>query len=90
MESRGFTFEAADASFELLLREEIAGKRADFFTIEDWQTTVDGDAHGGVTSKATVTLTAHGESIVTTEPEMVPLTRLIPRFVRAFRSSTQS
>ena len=66
MESRGFTFEAADASFELLLREEIAGKRANFFTIVDWQTTVDGDATGGVNSKATVTLTAHGESIVTT------------------------
>ena len=66
MESRGFTFEAADASFELLLRQEISGKRADFFTIEDWKTTVDGDSAGSVKSHATVTLTAHGESIVTT------------------------
>ncbi len=65
MEARGFTFEAADASFELLLREEIAGERINFFTIEDWQTTVDGDASGGVTSKAKVSITVRGETIVT-------------------------
>ena len=64
MESRGFTFEAADASFELLLREEIAGKKADFFTIKDWKTTVDGDSAGGVTSTATITIVSHGETIV--------------------------
>ena len=66
MESRGFTFEAADASFELVLREEIARKKAEFFTIQDWKTTVDGDVAGAVTSHATVTLKAHGETIVTT------------------------
>ena len=66
MESRGFTFEAADASFELLLREELSGKKADFFTIKDWKTTVDGDSNGGVTSQATVTILAHGETIVAT------------------------
>ncbi|MGI9131177.1 MAG: citramalate synthase, partial [Candidatus Nanopelagicaceae bacterium] len=38
MESRGYTFEAADASFELLLREEIDGKRAAFFKVEKWDT----------------------------------------------------
>jgi 2-isopropylmalate synthase len=65
MEARGFTFEAADASFELLLREEIAGERTNFFTIEDWQTTVDGDASGRVTSKAKVSITVRGETIVT-------------------------
>jgi 2-isopropylmalate synthase len=66
MESRGFTFEAADASFELLLREEMTGKKADFFTIQDWQTTVDGDSDGGVRSTATVTIVSHGETIVAT------------------------
>ncbi len=64
MESRGFTFEAADASFELLLREEIAGKKADFFAIKEWKTTVDGDSAGGVTSTATITIVSHGETIV--------------------------
>ena len=38
MESRGFTFEAADASFELLVHEEMSGKRPSFFTINHWVT----------------------------------------------------
>ena len=66
MESRGFTFEAADASFELLLREELDGKRANFFTIEDWQTTVNRNEDDHVSSQATVTITARGEKIVAT------------------------
>jgi len=66
MESRGFTFEAADASFELLLREELDGKRAHFFTIDDWATTVNRNDADEVSSLATVTITARGERIVTT------------------------
>ncbi len=66
MESRGFTFEAADASFELLLREEIDGKRPSFFTINDWETIVDRDATGQVKSSATITIVARGESIKAT------------------------
>jgi 2-isopropylmalate synthase len=65
MESRGFTFEAADASFELLLREEIFGARANFFTVENWQTTVESDTHGGVRSKAKIHLRVLGQDIVT-------------------------
>ena len=63
MESRGFTFEAADASFELLLREEMDGKRAHFFTIEKWETEVVRDQSGTVTSKATVAINAGGKII---------------------------
>jgi 2-isopropylmalate synthase len=66
MESRGFTFEAADASFELLLREELDGKRAQFFTIDDWATTVNRNDSDEVSSQATVTITALGERIVAT------------------------
>ncbi len=66
MEGRGFTFEAADASFELLLRTEVEGKRPSFFTIEDWQTTVHQDESGKVTSKATVKIKANGETISAT------------------------
>ncbi len=66
MESRGFTFEAADASFELLLREELAGRRPKFFTIESWAITVDGGETGEVTSQASVTITAKGEQIIST------------------------
>jgi 2-isopropylmalate synthase len=63
LEGKGFTFEAADASFELLLRTEVLGKRPSFFTIEDWQTTVHQDESGKVTSKATVKINAKGETI---------------------------
>ncbi len=63
LEGKGFTFEAADASFELLLRTEVLGKRPSFFTFEDWQTTVHQDESGKVTSKATVKIKAKGESI---------------------------
>ena len=66
MESRGFTFEAADASFELLLREELDGKKPKFFTIDTWAITVDGGDAGAVSSQASVTITAHGEKLTST------------------------
>ena len=63
MESRGYTFEAADASFELLLREEIDGKRVQFFKIEKWETVVDRGDDGSVKSRANVTIIARGQKI---------------------------
>jgi 2-isopropylmalate synthase len=62
MESRGFTFEAADASFELLLHEELAGKRPSFFTIDHWLTTTE-RSEGSIVTKAEVTVTAQGKEI---------------------------
>jgi 2-isopropylmalate synthase len=62
MESRGFTFEAADASFELLLHEELAGKRPKFFTIDHWLTTTE-RSEGSIVTKAEVTVTAQGKEI---------------------------
>jgi 2-isopropylmalate synthase len=66
LEAKGFTFEAADASFELLLREEVEGKRPKYFTIEKWETTVDQMQDGSVTSRASVLLLAKGERIEST------------------------
>lgn len=66
LEGKGFTFEAADASFELLLRTEVDGKRPSFFNIEDWQTTVNQDEAGVVTSTAIVKIRAKGELISAT------------------------
>ncbi len=63
MESRGFTFEAADASFELLLREEATGKRPSFFTIDHWLTTTERDTDNSIITKAEVTVTAQGKEI---------------------------
>lgn len=63
LEARGFTFEAADASFELLLREEVTGKRPKYFTIERWETTVDQNPDHSVTSRANVVVLAKGKRI---------------------------
>jgi 2-isopropylmalate synthase len=65
MESRGFTFEAADASFELLLLEELNGKRTAFFTIDHWLTTTE-RSEGSIVTKAEVTVTAQGKEITCT------------------------
>jgi 2-isopropylmalate synthase len=63
MESRGFTFEAADASFELLVHEEILGKRPSFFTINHWVTSVERANDESIVTKAEVTVTASGQEI---------------------------
>ena len=63
LESRGWTFEAADASFELLLREELDGKRPEFFTLEKWETLVDQNPDGSVSSRAHVVVSANGQRI---------------------------
>jgi 2-isopropylmalate synthase len=63
LEARGYTFEAADASFELLLREELDGRRPTFFKLESWETTVDQNQDKSVTSRATVKLLVKGQSI---------------------------
>ncbi len=65
MESRGYTFEAADASFELLLVEEVEGARPPYFEIETWRVITDSRPVGEATSEATVKLRAGGDRIVT-------------------------
>ena len=64
LEARGYSFEAADASFELLLRDELAGERRRHFTVESWRVIVEQRRDGAVTSEATVRLTAKGERVV--------------------------
>ena len=64
LESVGYSFEAAEASFELLLREEM-GQRPSYFDLESWRVIVEQRADG-VVSEATVKLHAKGERIVAT------------------------
>ena len=66
LESRGYTFEAADASFELLLRDEVAGQRRRHFTVESWRTIVEQRPGGEVIAEATVKVHAGGERVVAT------------------------
>ncbi len=65
LESMGYSFEAADASFELLLRDELEG-RGRFFELESWRVLVERRSDGEVVSEATVKLHAKGERIVAT------------------------
>ncbi len=53
LEHRGYQFEAADASFELLLRKE-AGEYEPLFRLESWRTTVEQNATGHVECEATL------------------------------------
>jgi 2-isopropylmalate synthase len=64
LEARGYSFEAADASFELLLRDELAGERRRHFTVESWRVIVEQREDGTVTSEATVRLVAKGERVI--------------------------
>jgi 2-isopropylmalate synthase len=63
LEARGYTFEAADASFELLLRDEL-GQRHEYFAVESWRVIVERHPDHRMTSEATVRLAAKGERLV--------------------------
>jgi 2-isopropylmalate synthase len=75
LEARGYTYDAADASFELLLRSELPGGRPEYFRVESWRTiseTLGGAAANGAAgledtaSEATVKLWAGDRRFVAT------------------------
>ena len=74
LEAEGWTFEAADASFELLLLRE-DGMEAGF-EVESWRTIVEQDADGTVKTEATVKLVVDGERIITTAEGNGPVNAL--------------
>ncbi|MDI5962814.1 citramalate synthase [Streptomyces sp. SL13] len=65
-ELRGYTYEAADASFELLLIDEVRGTAERFFRVESWRAIVEQRPDGAQVNEATVKLWAKGERIVAT------------------------
>ena len=85
LEAEGWSFEAADASFELLLLEQSAAGRPQHFTVESWRTIVEQRPDGTVTSEATVKLFADGERIVATGEGNGPVNALD----NALRSAVQ-
>ncbi len=70
MESRGYTFEAADASFELMLIEEVEGRRSSYFDVESWRVITETLTHAKpgeeAVSEATVKILAAGVRYVVT------------------------
>ncbi|MET9418521.1 citramalate synthase [Streptomyces klenkii] len=65
-ELAGYTYEAADASFELLLREEAEGRARRYYRIESWRAIAEDRPDGTHANEATVKLWAKGERIVAT------------------------
>jgi 2-isopropylmalate synthase len=63
MEHEGFQFEAAEGSFELLMRKE-AGTYEPLFTLESWRVTVEKRADGKVETEAVVKIWVAGERYV--------------------------
>ena len=77
MEAAGYTFEAADASFELLLHEEVHGTRPAYFDVESWRVITESRPTGDeAVSEATVKLTAGGERQVATAEGNGPVNAL--------------
>jgi 2-isopropylmalate synthase len=64
LEQEGYTFEAADASFELLLAEEM-GTRPTYFDIESWRVIAESTPtlRDGAVAEATVKLRAGGQRL---------------------------
>jgi 2-isopropylmalate synthase len=65
LEHRGFQFEAADGSFELLMRKE-AGSYEPLFRLESWRVLVEQRADGKVATEATIKIWLAGERYVRT------------------------
>ena len=65
LEHEGFQFEAADGSFELLLRKQ-AGEYEPLFRLESWRVIVEKHADGHATTEATIKIWIGGERYVRT------------------------
>ncbi|MFL5859098.1 MAG: citramalate synthase, partial [Solirubrobacteraceae bacterium] len=75
LEHAGYHFEAADGSFELLMRRE-SGEYEPLFTLESWRVIVEQRADGKVETEATVKVWRDGERFVTTAEGNGPVNAL--------------
>ena len=75
LEHQGFQFEAADGSFELLLRKE-AGEYEPLFRLESWRTIVEQRADGRVECEATIKIWLDGQRYVRTAEGNGPVNAL--------------
>jgi 2-isopropylmalate synthase len=75
-EADGWSYEAADASFELLLRDELDGSTPAPFDVESYRVTVDRREDGSIVSEATVKVFAGGHRVISTEEGNGPVNAL--------------
>ena len=76
LEADGWSFEAADASFELLLRAQLPDAPAPLFELESYKTSVEHWGNGVVVSEATVKVHVDGERIISTAEGNGPVNAL--------------
>ena len=76
LEADGWSFEAADASFELLLRSELPDAPSPLFELESYKTSVEHWGNGVVVSEATVKVHVDGERIICTAEGNGPVNAL--------------
>jgi 2-isopropylmalate synthase len=74
-EAAGWSYEAADASFELLLRDEL-GQLTEHFVVESYRVIIDRREDGTLVSEATVKLHAGGRRVISTEEGNGPVNAL--------------
>ena len=74
-EHRGYHYEAADGSFELLLRKE-TGEYEPLFRLESWRAIVEKRADGRVETEATIKIWVDGERYVRTAEGNGPVNAL--------------
>jgi 2-isopropylmalate synthase len=75
LEAEGWSFEAADASFELLVRDAM-GEQTAPFTLESYRVIVEHREDGSVVSEATVKLRVRGERVIATAEGNGPVNAL--------------
>jgi 2-isopropylmalate synthase len=75
LEHRGYHYEAADGSFELLLRKE-TGEYEPLFRLESWRAIVEKRADGRVETEATIKIWVDGERHVRTAEGNGPVNAL--------------
>jgi 2-isopropylmalate synthase len=75
LEHRGYHFEAADGSFELLIRKE-TGEYEPLFRLESWRAIVEKRADGRVETEATIKIWIDGERYVRTAEGNGPVNAL--------------
>jgi 2-isopropylmalate synthase len=86
LEHLGYHFEAADGSFELLLRRA-TGWEHEFFSIESFRVIVETDPSGNISSEATVKVHANGERHISTAEGNGPVNALDAALRKALESS---
>ncbi len=87
LEAKGWSFEAADASFELLVREALPGGVVRPFTLESYRVIVEHRGDGTVVSEATVKVVVAGERVIATAEGNGPVNALDNALRSALRSS---